>query len=47
MSKPKGKGRKVQQDKETARKVSALLNASARLIRAVSVLLDALHGWFS
>ncbi|SPT52915.1 Uncharacterised protein [Actinomyces bovis] len=46
MSKPKGKGKKVQQDKETARKVSAIINSSARLIRAVSVLLDALGKWF-
>ena len=40
MSKPKGRRRQVRKDKETARKVSDLLTALARLARAVSVLVD-------
>ena len=46
MSKPKGRHVKVHQGIGTARKVSAIISAIARLIRAVSVLLDALRGWF-
>lgn len=46
VSKPKGRHVKVHQGIGTARKVSAIINAIARLIRAVSVLLDALRGWF-
>ena len=37
---------KVRKDKGTARKVSELINSIARLIRAVSVLVDALGRWF-
>ena len=44
MSKPKGRHVKVRKDKETARKVSAMLISIARLVRAVSVLAEAL-GW--
>ena len=40
MSKPKGRRRQVPKNKETARKVSELLTAIARLTRAVSVLVD-------
>ena len=40
MSRPKGRRRQVRKDKETARKVSDLLTAIARLTRAVSVLVD-------
>ena len=46
MSKPKGRRRQVRKDKETARQVSELLTALARLIRAVSVLVDTLGKWF-
>ena len=46
MTKPKGRHVKVRRDKRTARKVSELINAIARLIRAVSVLVDALGRWF-
>ena len=46
VSKPKGRRRQVRKDKETARKVSELLTALARLIRAVSVLVDTLGKWF-
>ena len=45
MSKPKGRHVKVRKDKETARKVSAMLISIARLVRAVSVLADALGRW--
>ena len=46
MSKPKGRRRQVPKNKETARKVSDLLTAIARLTRAVSVLVDTLGKWF-
>ena len=46
MTKPKGRHVKVRRDKGTARKVSEMLNSIARLIRAVSVLVDALGRWF-
>ena len=46
MTKPKGGHAKVRKDKGTARKVSELINSVARLIRAVSVLVDALGRWF-
>ena len=46
MTKPKGRHAKVRRDRVTARKVSELINAIARLIRAVAVLVDALRGWF-
>ena len=47
VSKPKGRHHvKVRKDKETARKVSAMLISIARLVRAVSVLADALGRWF-
>ena len=46
MTKPKGRHVKVRRGKGTARKVSELINAIARLIRAVSVLVDALGRWF-
>ena len=46
MIKPKGRYVKVRRDKGTARKVSELVNLIARLIRAVSVLVDALGRWF-
>ena len=46
MTKPKGRHAKVRKDKGTARKVSEMLNSIARLIRAVSVLVDALGRWF-
>lgn len=46
MSKPQGRRRQVRKDKETARKVSELLTALARLTRAVSVLVDTLGKWF-
>lgn len=45
MSKPKGRHVKVRKDSETARQTSDIITAIARLIRAVSVLLDALRGW--
>ena len=47
MSKPRGRHVKVRKGKDTARKVSELLNALARLVRAVGVLVDALGRWFS
>ena len=47
MSKPRGRHVKIRRDKDTARKVSELLNALARLVRAVGVLVDALGRWFS
>ena len=46
VTKPKGRHAKVRKDKGTARKVSELINSIARLIRAVSVLVDALGRWF-
>ena len=46
MTKPKGRHAKVRRDRGTARKVSEMLNSIARLIRAVSVLVDALGRWF-
>ena len=46
VSKPKGRRRQVRKDKETARRVSDLLTAIARLTRAVSVLVDTLGKWF-
>ena len=45
MSKPKGRNAKVRRGKVTARKVSEVLNAVARLVRAVGVLVDALSKW--
>ena len=47
MSKPKGRNAKFRKDKVTARKVSEVLDAVARLVRAVGVLVDALSKWFS
>ena len=47
MAKPKGRHAKVRKDKETARQVSEAINSIARLIRAVSVLLEALGRWFN
>ena len=46
MTKPKGRHAKVREDRGTTRKVSEIINAIARLIRAVAVLMDALRGWF-
>ena len=46
VTKPKGRHAKVRKDKGTARKVSEIINSIARLIRAVSVLVDALGRWF-
>ena len=46
VSKPRGRRRKVRKDKVTARKVSDVLTAIARLARAVGVLVDALSKWF-
>ena len=46
MTKPRGRHAKVRKDRGTARKVSELVNSIARLIRAVSVLVDALGRWF-
>jgi len=46
VTKPKGRHAKVCKDKGTARKVSELISSIARLIRAVSVLVDALGRWF-
>ena len=46
VSKPKGRRAHVRKGKETARRVTDLLNALARLNRAVSVLVDALGRWF-
>ena len=45
VSKPKGRNAKVRRGKVTARKVSEVLNAIARLVRAVGVLVDALSKW--
>ena len=47
VTKPKGRHANVRKDKETARQVSDILNAIARLIRAVGVLVDALGRWFN
>ena len=46
MTKPRGRHVKVRKDRGTARKVSELVNSIARLIRAVSVLVDAFGRWF-
>ena len=46
VSKPRGRHVKVREDKDTARKVSAVLISIARLVRAVGVLADALGRWF-
>ena len=46
VSKPKGRRTHVCKGKVTARKVSEVLNAIARLVRAVGVLVDALSKWF-
>ena len=46
VSKPRGRRKKVRKDKVTARKVSDVLTAIARLARAVGVLVDALGKWF-
>ena len=45
VSKPKGRRAHVRKGKVTARKVSEVLTAVARLIRAVGVLVDALSKW--
>ena len=45
MSKLKGRRAEVLKGKVTARKVSEVLTAVARLIRAVGVLVDALSTW--
>ena len=45
VSKPKGRRAHVRKGKVTARKVSEVLSAVARLIRAVGVLVDALSKW--
>ena len=45
MSKLKGRRAEVRKGKVTARKVSEVLTAVARLIRAVGVLVDALSTW--
>ena len=45
VSKPKGRRTHVCKGKVTARKVSEVLNAIARLVRAVGVLVDALNKW--
>jgi len=47
VSKPRGRHVRVRKDKVTARKVSEVLTAVARLVRAVGVLVDALSKWFS
>ena len=47
VSEPKGRNAKVRRGKVTARKVSEVLTAVARLIRAVGVLVNALSKWFS
>ena len=47
VSKPKGRNAKVRRGKVTARKMSEVLTAIARLIRAVGVLMDALSKWSS
>ena len=44
VSKPRGRSRR---GKGTARKVSEILNSIARLVQAVSVLVDALGRWLS
>ena len=46
VSKPKRQRTHVRKGKVTARKVSDVLNAIARLVRAVGVLVDALSKWF-
>ena len=46
VSKPKGRRAHVRKGKVTARKVSEVHNAIARLVRAVGVLVDALSKWF-
>lgn len=46
MAKSKDGRRKVRQDQETTRKMNEFINAIAHLIRAVSVLMDSLRGWF-
>ena len=43
---PRPASPEVRKDRGTARKVSELVNSIARLIRAVSVLVDALGRWF-
>ena len=45
VSKPQGRRVHVRKGKVTARKVSDVLNAIARLVRAVGVLVDALSKW--
>ena len=45
VSKPRGRRAEVHKGKVTARKVSEVLTAVARLIRAVGVLVDALSTW--
>ena len=45
VSKPKGRRAHVRKGMVTARKVSNILNSIARLVRAVSVLVDALSKW--
>ena len=47
MSKLTGRRAEVRKGKVTARKVSEVLTAVARLIRAVGVLVNALSKWFS
>ena len=47
VTRPRGRHAKVREDKETARQVSDIVNAIARLIRAIGVLVDALGRWFS
>ena len=47
VTEPPGRHVKPRKDKETARQVSDIGNAIARLIRAVGVLVDALGRWFS
>ena len=42
----RGRRRKVRKDKVTARKVSDVFTAIARLVRAVGVLVDTLGKWF-
>ena len=46
MSQLRGRRRKVRKDKVTARKVSDVFTAIARLVRAVGVLVDTLGKWF-
>ena len=45
VSKPRGRHVRVRKGKVTARKVSEVLTALARLVRAVGVLVDALSKW--